>query len=623
MRLLRYYWSLVPFSTHVFANDSPYFLNFSSSSPYIFSSLHGLAQQWPNTFFPNGHTITSCSIPKHTLLYHGRHDLEDPASPEWLAFDIEMAYGIMGNMRDSRMLTYRTSKEVKCIYFDGMSASLMGSGTETQMTFLYGDSDSVPRTPRPGRPGHRPDRRPPGNRHSRPEDEVLPRVPDIDTLKDDRQRWNPLAEEYFRAKGLCEWIKEKKLGGPGWGYEGIVRMNAGFELIWCDFNSSSLTMVSNLNISTPLLKASDEKPGQVAAQASSGQLVLQPSDLSGVDEGPHGPGLTDPNEPFRDVSHYMWFAAAAKRYGSTGMGPGRGEARVKINTRGLFSFYDPMLVGQFAARVEEENARLNVSANGRWKAPFQTAERVAALQDLMRRRRPLRTNHVTKIDGIIMLSAIEERLHEAFNGRGCTGIDWQVVAQEIVAFYSAGLKDLVLLLSAAVHYEKQSWADISLQLRNLRVLTHWLLLPVFEYPPGPHTKQSVDKNFSKNSPAAKLAVERCMEQYMPSVDIELSAGETLLSNATSDILAGICNTITEIGLGVERAWLGSFNTQREGEIDQHIDNSTKRLKKELKDWSELLEELMAWLGWVDQWTGCEGSCKANVCLIQMQKRVGC
>jgi hypothetical protein len=611
MRLLKHYLLLVPFSGRVFGNDNQYFLNFSSSSPYIFSSVQGLSQQWSNTFFPNGHTITSCSIPKHTLLYHGRHDSKNPPSPEWLAFDMEMSNGIMGNMRDSRLLTYRTSKKVDCIYFDGMSANLMGSGTETQMTFLYGDSESVPQRQRPRRPpGGSHGRRPPSYRHPPPVNGILLEMPDVDNLRDDRQGWNPLADEYFRANGLCEWIKDKKLGGPGWGYEGIVRMNAGFELIWCDFNSSSLTLVSNLNISVPVLEDLNKELWEMAAQANAAQMVLRPSDLRGFDEGPHGPGMADPNEPFRGVSNYMWFAAAAKRYGSTGMGPGRGEARVKVDTCGLFSFYDPMLVGQFKTRVEAENIFLNISANGRWKAPFAMTERAAALQALMRRRRTHRANHVTKSDGETMLSAVEQRLHKA-SKTGCSSIDWQLVAQEIVAFYSDGLKTLALLLSVAVDHKRPSWDEIRLQLQNLRVWTHWFMLPVFEYPPGPYTKQSLRKDFSMASPAAKMAVERCREQYLPSLDMDLSAGEALLSNTTMEILTGICNTIIEIGLGVERTWLGGFNTQPKRDYDQ---SNINRVQSDLKDWSGLLEELMAWLGWVDQWTGCEGPCKADVSL---------
>ena len=82
-------------------------LNFSSSSPHIFSSLRYLLQQWPNTFFPNGHSIVPCEVPAYTLLYHGRRDDQTPPGPEWFAFDIEMSYGIMGSSRNSHMLTVR------------------------------------------------------------------------------------------------------------------------------------------------------------------------------------------------------------------------------------------------------------------------------------------------------------------------------------------------------------------------------------------------------------------------------------------------------------------------------------------------------------------------------------
>jgi hypothetical protein len=62
--------------------------NFSSSAPHYFASVYGLLQQWPNTFFPNGHSVAPCEIPAFTKLYHGRRDGEVPPSPEWVAFDM-------------------------------------------------------------------------------------------------------------------------------------------------------------------------------------------------------------------------------------------------------------------------------------------------------------------------------------------------------------------------------------------------------------------------------------------------------------------------------------------------------------------------------------------------------
>ncbi|KAI9051781.1 hypothetical protein LZ554_004048 [Drepanopeziza brunnea f. sp. 'monogermtubi'] len=102
-------------------------LNFSSEASHYFASVYGLLQQWPNTFFPNGHSIVPCEIPSFTKLYHGRMDAQLPPSPEWVAFDSEMSYGIMGGTQNSHMLTYQTTRSTKCIYFDGESTTLFGA----------------------------------------------------------------------------------------------------------------------------------------------------------------------------------------------------------------------------------------------------------------------------------------------------------------------------------------------------------------------------------------------------------------------------------------------------------------------------------------------------------------
>ena len=74
-------------------NYSSWQFNFTSAAPHYFHSFYGLLQQWPNTFFPNGHNIVPCEIPAFTRLYHGWMDADLPPSPEWLAFDM---YGTTG-----------------------------------------------------------------------------------------------------------------------------------------------------------------------------------------------------------------------------------------------------------------------------------------------------------------------------------------------------------------------------------------------------------------------------------------------------------------------------------------------------------------------------------------------
>ena len=93
--LLLYYWQLliqgqrivqqplVDKSTTTLLQEPQ--LNFSSPSPYLFSSVHGLLRQGFNTFFPNGFSVVPCEIPAFTPFYHGWLNDEPPQSPEWLA----------------------------------------------------------------------------------------------------------------------------------------------------------------------------------------------------------------------------------------------------------------------------------------------------------------------------------------------------------------------------------------------------------------------------------------------------------------------------------------------------------------------------------------------------------
>ncbi|KAF2650954.1 hypothetical protein K491DRAFT_579612, partial [Lophiostoma macrostomum CBS 122681] len=417
-------------------------LNFTSPSPHIFHSVVTLLQTWPQNVFPNGHTIASVTIPRHTLLYHGRHDNDAVPSPEWLAFDNEMAYGIMGNMQDSRLLTYRTTRDVKAVYFDGASANLMGEGTMGQMVLLYNGSDNVPRR---GGPGRGP---PPG-------------------------RWNPLEDEYFRARELCKWLRNHGLGGTGWGYEGIVRMNAGFELIWCDFESPSLKMVSNLNVSAPLLDMPDSASLGQYPGAMSGQGQAQRR-IGMQDEGPHGPGMTDPREPFRDASNWFWFLAAAKRY--------HGESRIKLDACGIVSFYDSRLQNQSSARIQTDQLTLNLTSDGKWEASSDKEHRDAGLQKLMKRRRQHTLNHVGKHDARLIHAELEQSLKRNLMDRACDDVDWSYIAREIMTWYDRGLQDVQQQLRVDIKRTGGGQQELREWLQLTRALTHWFLLPFIEYP---------------------------------------------------------------------------------------------------------------------------------------------
>ena len=581
----------------VVSNDEDPFpkLNFSSPSPLIFHSVFGLLQQWPNTFFEFGHSIAPCTIRRNTNLYHARFDANPPPSPEWFAFDPEMSYAILGTFPNSHMLTYRTVRDVRCLYFDGTSASLMQEGSmDSQNVFIHNSSANVPPTPRFGRP-----------------------PPENGTHNGTGNWTSPIQPEYDRAHGLCDFIKEKSLGGLGWGYEGIVRMNAGFELMWCNFSSPSARLISHLNVSAPELEG-------VKPWLLSGSDPKVPSKPPREGSRPHR-GFPLMNNPFMFSSGYQWFRAATKTYGFAGGVPGRGEGRIRIDSCGIFTFYDPALEDQEHARVQEERELFNLTSSGRWVGPLDEQDvddddRNTALRGLGRRRRGQRLLNVSAADGLYMREVVEDRLRDSLNANGngaCSGIDWVDTTRDIISTYSMDLFTISTMLSNfsnVQHDEVREW------LSDVRSTVHTLYMPYYEYPT--YTNHTLDLAFNYHAPHSRTALQRCrMQHESPDFD-ELSASEKLTYLAISDILTAICGILLPMFLSIEHIWLAHFNNAS-APLPSASDPVFRELTRTMHRNLQAEEELMAWLGWTDQWTACSPGCElGKICYIPMWPVMG-
>ncbi|KAK4550824.1 hypothetical protein LTR36_000404 [Oleoguttula mirabilis] len=594
---------------HVLADSTDRFprLNFSSPSPLIFHSTFGLLQQWTNTFFPNGHTIAPCTIAKNTNLYHARGDGSFPPSPEWFGLDAEMSYFIAGAMPDSHLLTYRTTKNVKCVYFDGTSASLMDDGSmDAQMLLLHNNSANVP-----DRPAFSP---PPRN------DTNGRHLCGHGYADDNCTHWNPLQAEYDRASGLCDFIKEKNLGGPGWGFEGVVRMNAAFELIWCNFSSPSAKLVSWLNVSAPLLDGveSERRPWELKLFSGAAEDLTEPGPPTGPprEGAPSGGGGTrwpGRDHPFQSYSIYEWFHAAAKRYGFMGSFPGRGEARVRIDSCGLFTFHEPALKHQVHARIEQERKLYNLTAPGYWTSPEDENDRQAALTKLMRRRRMQRATAVGATDGLYMRAEVEDRMRTALEvaAEACSGIDWLLTTEEIVASFGGDLYDMSTTLSANVSLLEGQ--ELRSRVARVREVLHGRWIPFYEYPR--YTADSLNTAFALFAPESQQALARCKTQYAPFDLSGLPASEQTTYAAVAEVLGAICGTLLPVFLSLEQLWLANFNN-----VSTPPPEATSPLYADaqlvLSRNKRAIEELMAWLGWADQWTSCTPGCViGQVCYI--------
>ncbi|KAK3071390.1 hypothetical protein LTR53_008701 [Teratosphaeriaceae sp. CCFEE 6253] len=590
------------------ANTPTPLLNFSSPSPLIFHSVFGLLQQWPNTFFPNGHTIAPCTIAKNTNLYHARSDGSFPPGPEWFAFDPQMSYAIAGLREDSHQLTFRTTKEVQCLYFDGTSASLMDDGSmDTQMLLLLNSSAHVPDHPAWAKP-------PPRNgSHSQP--------PCEGPHDSNCTRWNPIQAEYDRAQGLCDLIKQERLGGLGWGFEGIVRMNAAFELIWCNFSSPSARLVSWLNVSAPLLDGVEDSWPALAMLENMQSVRGGPRDLMLQPEKGSSPGMSPSlGHPFFISGIYDWFQAATKRYGFVGGVPGRGESRVRVDSARLFTFYDPALAHQETARVRQEVEMYNLTERGYWHYPAAGADRQAALTKLTRRRRWQRTLNVSESDGQYMRATVLNRMqdHLVASSHSPPDNDWLLAAKEMVTVYGGAIHDLRDHLETCT--SDMDPETLRVYVARLRQKLHALWMPYFQYPHfGP---DDLDASFSVSAPTSQSAMERCQSQTQSSDRARLSTSENVTYNAISEVLSGVCGSLLPVFLGVERNWLSHLNnisapapvlsTPAYAEIQMSIQDSLR-----------IVEELMAWLGWAGQGVACNPGCGlGEVCYIPMWPAMG-
>lgn len=485
------------------------------------------------------------------------------------------------------MLTYQTTRAAKCIYFDGESASLFGTGQlDTQMLHIYGNVTGPPRNP------------------------------------DHRGLW----DEYARATGLCDWLKDKELGGPGWGYEGIVRMNAGFEMIWCNFTSSSLRLISHLNVTAPLLSPDEEERVDENAEAAleTSYFPLPPtSTRTDIATSPSNPAIPpnwrghDTQEPFLNSQTWNWFLSGASHYGSNGAGAGLGEARVKIISCGFLNYYSPKFSSLAISRVDEEQKYLNLTKEGQWIGPNDNTSRSAGLNALTRRRRVHTLEKTSPFDAAVMRADSEKvllkLLHEASN---CSYLDWTTVATEIVRTYSGPLSNFLKSIRKYDDFSKSNQTTLRDWMFTIREHTHTFLINFLQYPNG----RPEDTIWERHSVLFNETYSRCRFQYTRLLDPEegliLDHEELTLKWAVEEVTGGICSVLVDVGLSAEALWQRRFNTPRNTSHLQGID-------KEVKRWSEGIEELMAWLGWASDWVWCEKKCEWDEkCFIPMWPLIG-
>lgn len=240
-----------------------------SRAPNIFNAVHDSMRQWGASLHHNGMSFFLATVPQGVILHHGNNQDKSPDDPDWLAFEFEHAEGfarggrgppggpgggpgkgpgdggppegpppslnneddgmtqirlddLTGSQHELRrrwrhdepapadeeegkggwLHTYLATRPLHYLYLDGMSAGKTDMGTLDTQDYLL-------------------------RRKNKGDD-------------DDR---GPMWGERDRAVELCALSKE-------WGLDGVIRMEAGFEIIQCDF-SNGLRQLSALQRPPP------------------------------------------------------------------------------------------------------------------------------------------------------------------------------------------------------------------------------------------------------------------------------------------------------------------------------------------------------------------------------------
>ncbi|KAJ5753903.1 uncharacterized protein N7511_008056 [Penicillium nucicola] len=495
-------YSLLSLTSGLASEDNPPLKN----ANHIFNAIQDSMRQWGSSLHHNGVSFFLATVPEGTQFYHGTSKSSPVNGTEWLAFEPEHAmvfarprrggpppggpppgddrddperpegrhgelrkrehrgpdgkqpeawadrFGEDGEGGDAGYLhTYAAAKDLRLLYVDGMSAAKTSKGTlDSQDILLFN-----------GSVGERPGGGPPG--------------------------------ENDRARLACE-MAETEWGGR---IDGLLRMEAGFEIILCAFERD----LTPLRITQVKPRAKNEfgpKGGHKHGGREGRKQQEEEGDgddhgkRRGPDRPPHGgreghkqeegdgddhgkrrgPGGPPHGGPGHGPESSSWMRAVTARY------HGIGGNRVSLN-------YDHFVTA-FSYDVEL----------------FQDGSRLPRLDKLSSSELDTIRSHVTTL--ITTHDATEKSR------------DWQVIADMVVTRYS---KDLSYFVSGKISSLETLQAEIE------RVMSPYI-------------------DFTDRSDVVEA--QRCATQFLPPHSLD---SEGLAAHAVYSVAHSICSKLLEAGKG--------------------------------------------------------------------------
>ncbi|CAI7572245.1 unnamed protein product [Penicillium bialowiezense] len=380
-----------------------------------------------------------------------------------------------------------TTKELRVIYFDGHSATLTATGTlDSQIAIL---KNHVP---------------------ANPSEELI-------------------YDEGKRAEQLCTLASQLKI-------DGIMRMNAGFEILVCDPHKSGIRELFTTNITVPRKQNRWEDPSL-------------PRDHQ------HQPSLAFGNV-IGEQNGWEWPQRNAWQYGHEAV-RGISENRVRLDTC------------RFASCLNESR-RTDVRGN-------ETYENGWGL------RRGHRLLDASEND-IATFRQWLARATSADENSKCSNKNWQAMAETIVHKYRGRAREILFNL------EKNSSDAESIHhmIGNVYMLTASILSPHLEYP----IVQSMANPETKNKTLA-----RCSTLYTESIALNtLSEFEVLIKESTYIVVTRLCQWAWNVFEWTEGRMHNRLQQiAQTSTISSQGDKHT--IQQEILQYQAETHSLLQWVGW--------------------------
>lgn len=426
-----------------------------------------------------------------------------------------MSLGIYASSAPVVLHTYMSQSSISLLYIDGQSAVLTSTGALDSQTAIL-----------------------------------------LDTV-DEFPSYESTYNDAGRANELCKFAQEIKV-------DGFVRMNAGFEILCCDYAESKIKSLYVTNVTLP------EKERRW--------------DNKSLHHDPHRQPPMGYGNAFAEEYDWDWLRVGTWQYGGhLKAGGGHQEKRVSLDLCGMVSFYNPALTS------------LTDSHHGGLFGPD-------GFENGWGLRRGHRLLNVSRDDVESVRAWIKDsvqfkkapstfsRIQNLFSGekRRCSGINWQALTEVIVDTHKERLMEV-----AKAFQDYGSILTSEETILRVQKLTHNNLAAYLEYP----------GTVAKSHAETRLAtISRCSSLYTQNLPDTLNEQELLLKDSIHIVLENLCGVEWELFEWSDSLSLKLFRSEPESSED--IDAQIKRMGVKTTG-------LLSYIGW-DLWDGCPRKCAIDV-----------